>query len=226
MEGNATLQKTAGLTEERKSIRSVLGGSLAEGVAGGAVIVLSLIGLSHMMPNLMLYIGVIAMGAAFLIEGGAISMRFSKLLTETRSERLHEAELGIGVTAEFLGGVVGLVLGILALLELAPMILAPVAVLVFGAALILGSGVIARLNAFELEGSKETTLFKKVAHEAVSAAAGVQLLIGLSTVILGIVALTGAYTLVLSLVGLLIVGVSGFLDAAALTARMLSLYRG
>ncbi len=220
-----TTTQNVGLAEERRSAKLVLGGSLAEGIVGGATIVLALIGLSGILPEWMLPIATIAMGAAFVIEGGAISVRFSKLLSETSRDRLDEAELGVGLTSEFLGGAAGIILGILALLRLYPMILVPVAVLAFGSVLMLSSGMTVRLNALEIEGSAESTRYKKIAHEALSAAAGVEFLLGLAAVILGIIALTGTFAGTLSLVALLIIGVSGFVTGAAVTARMLSLFR-
>lgn len=220
-----TTTQNVGFAGEQKSARFVLGGSLAEGLVGGATIVLALIGLSGIMPEWMLPIATIAMGAAFVIEGGAISVRFSRLLAEASKDRLDEAELGVGVTSEFLGGAAGIVLGILSLLRLYPMILVPVSVLVYGSVLMLSSGMTVRLNALELEGSAGTTRFSRIAHEAMSAAAGVEFLLGLATVILGIIALTGTFVSTLSLVALLIVGVSGFVTGTAVTARMVSLRR-
>jgi len=221
---NTTTIQNVGIAEGRKSAKLVMGGSLAEGIVGGATIVLALIGLSGIMPEWMLPIATIAMGAAFVIEGGAISVRFSRLLAETSKDRIDEAELAVGVTSEFLGGAAGIVLGILSLLRLYPMILVPVAVLAYGSVLMLSSGMTVRLNALEVEGSAESARFKKIAHEAMTAAAGVEFLLGLSTVILGIIALTGTFASTLSLVALLIVGVSGFVTGAAVTARMVSLF--
>jgi hypothetical protein len=204
---NSTLT-TQPLDEARKSEKTVLGGSLAEGIASGAAVVLTLVGLSGIMPEMLLPVAVIVMGAAFLLEGGAISMRFSKLLSETSTSRFDEAELGVGVTSEFLGGVTGIVLGILSLLRLSPMILVPAAV-----------------NAFELESAGETTRFRKIAHEAMTAAAGVEFLLGLGAAVLGIIAVVGVYGTVLSLVALLAIGISGFVTGTAVTARMVSLMR-
>ena len=210
--------------EEQKTAKAVLGGSLAEGIVGGATIVLALIGLSGYSPQLMLSIATIALGAAFLFEGGAISMRFSKLLEETSRDRLDEAELGIGLTSEFLGGIAGVVLGILALLGLHPMILIPVAVIVFGSTLMFSTGVTVRLDALELEGAEATRL-RRIAHEAVKAAAGAEFLLGLSAAVLGIIALAGVFPSTVSLVAVLIVGLTGFFTGAAITARMTSLFR-
>ncbi len=216
---------TIGHAEELKSAKFVLGGSLSEGIAGGAVVVLTLLGLSGIMPATMLPIAVIVMGAAFLLEGGAVSTRFSKLISETGKDRLDSAELGVGMTSEFVGGIAGLVLGILSLLKLYPMYLVPVAVIVYGGTLMFSSGMTVRLNAFELEGAEQNTRFVRIAHEAMNAAAGVEFLLGLSVVVLGIIALTGIYTAVLSLVALLVAGVTEFITGAAVTSRMLSIFQ-
>jgi hypothetical protein len=221
---NSTLT-TQPLDEVRKSEKTVLGGSLAEGIASGAAFVLTLIGLSGISPTMLLPVAVIVMGAAFLLEGGAISMRFSKLLSETSTSRFDESELGVGVTSEFLGGVAGIILGILALLRLSPMILVPAAVIVYGSTLMLSSGMTARLNALEFEGAGETTRFRKIAHEAMTAAAGVEFLLGLGAAVLGIIAVVGVYGTVLSLVALLAVAISGFVTGTAVTTRMVSLMR-
>ncbi len=227
MAENVTLQPSGlEVAEEKRSARTVMAGTIAEGIAGGGAVVLSIVGLSHIMPDLMLYIATLAMGAALLLEGGAVSMRFSKLLKETHSARLlQETEFGVGVSAEFLGGVAGIVFGILSLAGIVPMTLIPIAALVFGATLILGSGATVRLNALDIEGSAVPDRVKRITHEAVTAAAGVQLLLGLAGVVLGILALIGTVPQVLCLAALLVVGISGFLDAAAITARMATLYR-
>jgi hypothetical protein len=211
---------TIGHTEDIGSAKAVLSGSLAEGVSSGAVVVLTLLGLSGIMPALMLALATIVMAAAFLLEGEAISMRFSKLLAETSKDRLDEAELGVGLTSEVVGGIAGLVLGILSLLKLYPMYLVPVAVIVYGGILMFSSGMTVRLNALEFEGIEENSRFKRITHEAMRAAAGVEFLLGLSAVVLGIIALTGTYTAVLSLVALLVVGVTGFFTGAAVSTRM------
>jgi len=213
------------LEERRQAARNIFGGSLAESIAAGATIVLSLIALSGTLVATLLPIAVLAMGAAFLLEGGSISLRFTRLLAEASEEDIEKADFGIGVTSEFLGGVTGIVLGILAILKLAPMILIPVAVLVFGATLILSSRMMVRLNSLELEGFTENNRVRKIAYEITAAAAGVEFLLGISAVILGIIALTGTATATLSLVAVLIVAISGFVTGAAASARMANIYK-
>ncbi len=224
---NTTLEQSVQeMTEERKSLRTVMGGSLAEGVLSGIVVVLSLIGLAGAMPYAVLSVATIVLGIALLLEGVAVSTRFSRLLAETSKNRLDdEARLGMGMTSEFVAGTAGIVLGILGLLKISPMIVIPAAVIAFGVTLILSSGLTLRLDTYELEHYAESTKFKRVAHEAMVAAAGVEILLGFSAVVLGIIALTGAYPSILSLVAMLIAGVTGLISGAAITARMLSLFR-
>jgi hypothetical protein len=212
--------------EERRSARTVMGGSLAEGISSMAAIILAIIGLAGFFPMMLPAIATIVMAAAFLLEGGAITMRYSKLLSETSKDRLDAVEFGTGLTSEFLGGVAGGILGILALLGLYPMILVSIAVIVYGATLMLSSGLTMRLNTLAIEGSEETSRFKRIAREATRAAAGVDFLLGLAAIILGIIALTGTLSVTLSLVALLLVGFSGLFTGAAIGTRMASLFRG
>ncbi len=212
--------------EQRKSASIVTSGALSESLASGVALILAIIGLSGRLPSLLLSVAVIAMGAAFLFEGIALSSRFSKLLAETSKDRLDKAEFGVGVTSEFLGGFTGVVLGILSLLQIAPMSLIPVSLIVYGVTFMLSSGSTDRLNAIELEGAAESTRYRKIAYEAMRSATFLEFVLGMSAVILGTIALVGTSVAVISLVGMLVVSVSGLLTGAAVTTRMLSLLRG
>jgi hypothetical protein len=113
--------------------RLIAGGSMIEAVGGVGALALAILGLAGILPLEFAAIAVICVGAALVFEGGAIGTRFSRLLSATGSGRLGAAELGGGMTAEFLGGAAGLVLGLLALLGVATGILIPVAAIVLGA---------------------------------------------------------------------------------------------
>jgi hypothetical protein len=92
--------------------------------------VLAIIGLAGASRNFDA-IADILVGAAFLFAAWSLMAR------EEHERGVHERGLWEGRIA----GVAGIVLGILALLHLAPDVLAPVAVIVFGGALVLGRGV-------------------------------------------------------------------------------------
>jgi hypothetical protein len=226
---NSTLQTTheAGHEElvENSVRRTILSGSVAEGFLSGIALVLTLIGLSGIYAGYMLPIATIAIGAAFLVEGKAISSRFSRLLAETSKDRLERTEFNAGLTSEFLGGSAGVVLGVVSLLNVYPMVLVAVALVVFGITLMLSSGLTVRLNTLESESGEESRRFKRIAHEAMTASAGGELMLGLGGVVLGIIALSGILALTLNLVGMLIISVSAFVTGAAATTRMISLTR-
>lgn len=94
-------------------------------VAGIVLAIIGLAGASRFFDA----IADIVVGAAFLFEVWTV------LGTGGRDR---------GVWAERVAGWAGVVLGILALLHLAPTVLAPIAVIVFGAGLVLGMGLLSR----------------------------------------------------------------------------------
>ncbi len=205
-----------------QTARMVEGGSLAEAIAGGAGIVLAIIGLANVLPQILLPIATIALGAGLVAEGGVIAARFSNLLTSTGREQYETMELGVGLTSEVVGGIAGIVLGILALINVAPMVLLPIAAIVFGATLLFGTGINSRLNNLQIMRSGQGEHFREIAREAVSASAGVQMFLGLASITLGILAVIGIGALTLTLVALLCVGVSDLVSGSAIAARMMS----
>ncbi len=76
----------------------------------------------------------------------------------------------------------------------------------------------------EISGAHETA--RHVADEAMTAAGGVQALIGLASILLGILALIGLNPGVLSLVALLAIGTAILLSGTAVSGKMLSMFYG
>lgn len=209
---------------DEKRVLEVEGtGSIVEAGGGLAVIVLSIIGLAGANASFMVSIAGIALGAALLAEGGAIAGEYSKLLSLTTEGRFDAAELGGGMTTELIAGGAALVLGILGLLRLAPLTLLPIAVITVGAALMLTSGAVQRLNDVKVRAMGLSETARKVTHAAVSSAAGAQLFTGVAAIVLGIIALTAspATAGMLTLVGLLALGASVTLSGSALAGRLL-----
>ncbi len=211
--------------EEKKTAEIVFSGTMAEEIAAGAAAVLAIIGLAGEAPGLLLSIAVIALGAALLFEGAAITSRFYELLSETTRNQLYAMELGTGMTAETMAGIFGITLGILSIFGLVPMILIPAAVVGIGGCLILGAGANVRLNALKALTPAQHPLVREIAREAVLATTGLQVLIGLGAATLGIIALTGVEPKILSEVAILGMSGSILLSGTALASRMLSLFR-
>jgi hypothetical protein len=212
--------------EEEVSAEVVAGGSLLEAACGIGGLVLAIVGLAGVIPVWLAAIAAIVLGAGLLLEAAAFGARFSKLMSEMVGARLSLAELGGGVTAEFLAGGAGIVLGILALIGIVPGILEAVIAIVFGAALILGAGATAGLNKMLVEHHcRGHEMARRVATAMVSASNGAQVLAGLAAIILGIIGLTSVYGMTLSLIAFLVVGAAMAISDLALSGKMIEMVR-
>jgi hypothetical protein len=216
----------AAIREKEKTAKALFGGSLVEIIAGGAALIVAILGLAGMLSEVLLAVAAIAVSVSMLFEGGAIAARFSKLLSETSEGRLDAVKLEAGTSAESVGGVVGLALGILALLGITPLVLVAIAAIVLGGALIVGTGVKTNLNRLEISQTGEQENVEQIAHHALSSAAGVQLLIGLGAVALGILSLVGIEPVVLALVAMLALATSILFSGTAISGRMLNIFHG
>lgn len=212
--------------EHRMHMRGGEGGSVAEALGGGAAIVLTILGLVGVEPQYLAAVAVIAIGVSLFLQGGTTLSWFSRLATEAGVREMNGTDIEGGMTAGFVGGITGVVLGILALLGVAASTLPAVAVIVFGAALLLESGTTARLNSIGMAGQMPLRAAQEVTREAVRAATGAEILIGVGTVVLGILALgSEAHTTVLILVALLAVGVAILMSGSALASRIAGIAR-
>lgn len=210
-----------GVPEVRPS-RVAVSGSMSEGISGGVAAVLSIIGLAGFFPDILAGVATVAVGAALLSEGGSVTARLSGVFPS--SQALARENLGLGVTVETLGGLAGIVLGILALIRVVPLVLIPAAIVAFGGTMLVSSGIMASLNSMEIDLSDEAEPYKQVAKDAVTAAGGAQMLIGLAAVTLGILALTEIRPAILSLVALLGIGFSDFINATAVSAKLSAVF--
>jgi hypothetical protein len=147
------------------------------------------------------------------------------LLNEITHGRVDIAELGGGLTVEILAGLGGIALGVLSLVRVAPFVLAPIAVIAFGTALVIGSGVKARLNHLAISSQTEERLVYRITREVILAATGVEILIGLSVMALGVLGVIGIYPAALSLIGILAAGSFILLAGTAIGTRMIAMFR-
>ena len=199
-------------------------GTFVEGVGGAATVVLSILGLTGVMPLELAAIAAIAFGVALVAEGGTIASRFSRLLARSGGSEVDVADLGGGMSAEFLGGATGALLGLLAVLHIAPMHLVPIAVVIFGGALLLGNGATAQASELAL-GAASKPEAHAVAREAMLAAASSQVLVAMGAIALGIIAIVGIHPATLTLAALLALGASVVLTGTAIGGTMLAVVR-
>jgi hypothetical protein len=175
-------------------------GLFAEAVGGIATIVLAILGLSGVSPDYLLGIATIVFGAALLIEGTSLVADYAHLLSH--SPGAMTSKIGTsGVSAVFLAGVSGIILGVLALLGLNPTTLSSAAIIVYGSAMLLSSGVTATLHALKGRVAEDPTMV-----EAPFETAGVKVLAGVAAIVLGILAAAGTVALKLDLIALLVLG--------------------
>jgi hypothetical protein len=223
-EGEVPISRREIEPERQKSIKVVAGGSITEALCGAATVVLAIIGLAGVLPGYLASIATIAFGVALLAQGGALAARYSQVIHETLPHEWDtRTEIGGGMGAEVLAGAAGVVLGILGLIGLATGVLIPIAVIVFGGALLLGSG--ATMDLSTLSGPITNERLAHITHQATVAASGAQVLTGICAIVLGIIALVGVDPVTLTLVALIVVGGSVLLAGSAITSRMASVMR-
>ncbi len=196
-------------------------GTFTEAAGGIAAIVLGILGLASIVPTTLAAVGIIVIGAALLTEGTAVMAEFAQMsrdqLEYGNSRGVSEA--GGGVMLEFLGGIGVIVLGILALLGLAPVTLEAISIIAYGGTLILAGGMLTSTMSM----SSDNDAGAQMARNAVMGTRGLEVIIGIGGVVLGILALVGINPLTLVLVSILGFGSAVLLTGTAITSRILAI---
>ena len=199
-------------------------GGFADAVGGIATIVLAIVALAGVNPGILVPAAVIVFGAALLIQGGTVLSEHASVLFPAAGGGSIEQFRGGNLSAVFLTGIAGIVLGILALLGIAAATLTAVSVIAFGAALILSANSVRELHMVRRYGAGMSGS-EMVAGEMASGSAGVQLLAGLTAVVLGILAVSGVNPAVLMLSALIVLGGAVVLSGSTLSGMVLSFMR-
>ncbi|MFZ1932593.1 MAG: hypothetical protein WCB27_17015 [Thermoguttaceae bacterium] len=175
------------------------------GVIGGiATLILTIIGLSGLVPAYLLGVSCIVVGATFLMLAAsgitwARMFRFGQ-----RQETWNQILLRMGVFAAIAAGFAGITLGILNLVFPALVSLTAISVIALGAGLIWHSTVMANVGRFTRDSVAEHR--GSFGGTALSLAPVREFLVGTGAVVLGILALLGIVPVTLTLVGLLMLG--------------------
>jgi hypothetical protein len=180
-------------------------GLLSEGAAGVAVIVLAIVALAGVSSHALAAIAAIVIGGGLMIQALNSAAEHSKAAAAETVGAVRKPALGGEAMVDCLCGFAGIVLGVLALVGSGGGHLLPAALIIFGGGLLVGGAASAR----------SPTLF---------AAGGMEMLIGLSAIVLGILSVLMTGTAVLVLVGFLAVGAGLLLVSAALGDVMLELF--
>jgi hypothetical protein len=211
-------------TETTAAADAAAYGGFVDAIGGIATVVLTIIALAGTYPDKLMSIATIVFGAALLIQGGAMLTEFARSdVPETGA-----AASGGGVSALFLVGVAGIVLGVLALLNIHADTLSSVAVIAFGGALMLSSGAVwqlltSRSMAARFEG--RPVIVRAIANEAAAGSATIQAMAGLAVIVLGILAVAGINSVNLALIALLVAGASIVMTGSTLSGTMIGFMR-
>ena len=200
-------------------------GGVIDAIGGIATAVIAIVGLTGFHTGLMAGIATIVFGAAMLIQGGTLLSEYAVVMPVVPAAAESGGDGGLSVM--FLAGVGGIVLGILALVGIAAAALTSIAVIAFGAALVLSSSSVRHLFVLQSAARRVTSRSgtEMLAGEMASGSAGVQLLTGLAVIVLGILSVAGARPPVLTLTGLLILGVTFIMTGSTLSGLVMSFMR-
>ena len=211
---------------ESKSGSIAAYGGLMDAVGGIAASVIAVVGLTGFDPLLMTGIATIVFGAALLIEGGALLSEYAYLSPAIGGVSAESATADGGILPMFLFGVGGIVLGVLAVLGIVPVALPAIAVIAYGTALLIGSSSVQRVYVLQsivrLATARPTN--DGAAAGMAAGSAGVELLAGLTAIVLGILALVG-HAPTLTLTALLVMGITELLHGSTLAGLVRSFMR-
>lgn len=204
--------------------RDPISESLPELAAGIAVIILTILGLAGVSPPFLVAIAVIVFGVALVLGGRAAVAELHRVLA--RHTTIGGA---VGVTngwsMVFLAGIAGIVLGILALLGVASAQLVAIAVIAFGAALLISANATLRVRVLAGTMGAANPTVDRLVQEAASDNAGLQTMVGLAAIVLGILALSGFAPTTLVLIALLGLGCFAGLSSSFLAGSLARLFQ-
>jgi hypothetical protein len=182
-------------------------GLLTEGAAGVAVIVLAIVALAGVSTHVLASIAAIVIGGGLMMQAmNSAAEQFRPLAVPAPAVAVQRTELSGDVLVDCLCGVAGIVLGILALVGAGGTALLSAALIVYGGALLVGGAASARLP-------------------GLVAPSGMEMLIGLAAVVLGIISVLMAGAAMLVLIGFLAVGAALLLVSAAFGNAVTQFFR-
>ena len=202
-------------TEELRNAAEFTSGSGFELFAAALAAVFAVLGLAGVAPLELAAFATIAVGFALFAHGSTIANRWSAATHLESNERTHL----FGIGTEVLGGFIGGVLGLLAVIGVARPVVLPISMLVLGAALVLGGpSQPALAEAIPAQELGDRRWY--VTRDAVRASGGVMVMSGVAAVVLGILALLGGPRATLSLVAILCLAAGLIVAAGALIGRI------
>jgi hypothetical protein len=199
-------------------------GPMTEGAAGIAVIVLTILGLAAVSPNILTSVATIVIGVGLFIEAANTGIEYQRVTGQAmQAGAVQTAQMGADVSVEVLAGVAGVVLGVLALIGAGGVMhLLPAALIAFGGAMLLAGfsatsvGMVSGMN--PATGAPAVSMQSELAP-----ARGLQVLAGITAIVLGILAYTVAAGGTLLIVGMLVIGAALLATSANFTQSFMKM---
>jgi len=184
----------------------VVAGATIGSMWGVSAIVLAIIGLSGVAPAYMSSVAGITLGLAFLMLGGVARAWARRFQFAEHESRWGQIGFSGGVPAVLIAGFIAIVLSILNLMFLVGPRLGAVAIILLGLGLLWHSGVMWGVARFTYHRQEGHRLSGPLALNALSLAPVRDFVIGLGSVVLGILAILNIAPMVLGFVALLAMG--------------------
>lgn len=198
-------------------------GLLSEGAAGIAAIVLAVIALAGISAPILAAIITIVIGVGLMVQAFNSAAEGSKTMSAglPANGRMHD--IGGEVMVDCLSGITGIVLGVLALVGINAPHLIPVALIVFGGALLLAGAIAMRPNTASVASAAPGQV-QIVAYQGSAAAGGMEIMVGIAAIVLGILSLIFMTSWVLVLVGFIAVGVALLMVSATFSGAVTRMF--
>ncbi|HKK45540.1 MAG TPA: hypothetical protein VJ964_08465 [Balneolaceae bacterium] len=208
-------------TDKLERISNVIRkGAFIEALSGALAIILTTLGLLHLASTNLVSVATIALGIGIFLQGTAIATEYSNLNEFVDEKNFKRFNLGTGLSFEILAGGIVFALGILAM-GFAPInIFTPIASIVLGMAITLSSRTLLKIDDFKTLISESGMPVDSFARETIDATFGIQIVIGLAAITLGVLSLDGISTLLLTTIAFLSLGFSILLNGLAISGRL------
>jgi len=196
---------------------------MVEAFGGAIAIVLTIISFWHLASTYLMSFATIALGIGILLQGTSVAYEYSDLDKLVGEEKFKNFNLGTGLSFEIFAGGIVFAIGILVLGFAPTNVLIPVASIILGIAIILSSRTLLKVNDFKIFTTESGMPIDSLARETIDAAFGIQIIIGMAAVTLGILGLDGISTLLLTTIAILSLGFSILLNGLAISGRLSSI---
>jgi hypothetical protein len=198
-------------------------GLLSEGAAGIATIVLAVIALAGIAATALASIVTIVIGVGLMVQAFNSAAERAKAIPAGAAPTALSSGIGGEVMVDVVTGITGIVLGILALVGINATHLVPAALIVFGGALLL-SGVVEIVPRPVPVAAAGGGPAQIATYQGSAATGGLEVMVGVAAIVLGILSLILMSSWVLVLVGFIAIGAAMLMVSATFSGAVTRMF--